>query len=268
MHEPRSSLPETFFFSTLETHFSLPSPRQVRHLSGDPGPQPEPVKLEELGLVVEFGPHVTIQEALSQRFIRDLLHPDVDVPEVYGWRIDEAQVFIYMEFIRGDPLKDRWQTLDNDERLAVCGQLRRITNCSINRGPLQDYVFEGKPQGGPFATVCQFNDWFSQLPQQRAACLRPVSGPLPDDATIKLIHGDLHGANILIAPHGPPLVLAIINWGQAGWYPEYWEYCKAAYTSLVESEWRDRWIPEFLVTYLEEHETFCNILHRNGLGLR
>ena len=32
---------------------------------------------------------------------------------------------------------------------------------SINRHRLLDYVLEDKPPGGPFATVKEFNDWFT-----------------------------------------------------------------------------------------------------------
>ena len=52
-------------------------------------------------------------------------------------------------------------------------------------------------------------------------------------------------------------VIAIIDWGQSGWYPEYWEYCKALYTTLYSDEWRTEWIPRFLSPRTEEFEAFA-----------
>lgn len=44
----------------------------------------------------------------------------------------------------------------------------------------------------------------------------------------------------------PCKVVSIIDWHQSGWYPDYWEYCKAAFTAELDGEWMDRYIPLFL----------------------
>ena len=51
-------------------------------------------KFEELGLIVKFGRAVKFKEVFFQCFNRDLLHPKVRVPEVYGWCIDDGQLFV------------------------------------------------------------------------------------------------------------------------------------------------------------------------------
>jgi hypothetical protein len=79
---------------------------------------------------------------------------------------------------------------------------------------------------------------------------------LPDDGQITFTHEDLHRANIMVSLQGPIEILAIIDWGQSGWYPDYWEYCKAAYTCMYSVEWRLHWIPMFLAPSIEEHEAF------------
>ena len=145
----------------------------------------------------------------------------------------------------------------------ACPRLIQTNPCylgSITRGVLQDYVFEGKPQGGPFLRVSDFNDWFSQLPQfwlpESERFPDPYRSHLPDDAAVTFTHGDLHRGNILIAPSGPARVLAIVDWAHGGWYPDYWEYCKAAYTSSFEGEWLSQCVPRFLTPRLEEQEVF------------
>ena len=106
-----------------------------------------------------------------------------------------------------------------------------------------------------------FNDWLSWLPQKRLPDSLKYDDPyrpfLPDTGAIKLTHGDLHRANIIISTTRPPRVLAVVDWGQSGWYPDYWEYCKALYTSRIGEEWRDQWIPKFLSPRTEEHEVFA-----------
>lgn len=118
---------ESSFFQNHDPHKDLPAPQEVRALSKKPGPQPDPVRFEELGLIVKFGPHVTVEEALCIWAIRSVLHDEVPVPELYGWRVDGREVFIYMELVRGDTLMDRWDALDNDDKTSICNQLMKIT---------------------------------------------------------------------------------------------------------------------------------------------
>jgi aminoglycoside phosphotransferase (APT) family kinase protein len=87
---------------------------------------------------------------------------------------------------------------------------------------------------------------------------------LPDDRPIKLTHGDLHQGNIIVSTTSPPRVLAVVDWAHAGWYPDYWEYCKACYTSWYGGEWRNQWIPKFLDVQEEEHEVFAEYIMAIG----
>lgn len=49
-----------------------------------------------------------------------------------------------------------------------------------------------------------------------------------------------------------PQVLALIDWGQSGWYPDCWEYCKMCYTTDSEDEWRNEWSPKLIEPREEE----------------
>jgi Ser/Thr protein kinase RdoA (MazF antagonist) len=79
-----------------------------------------------------------------------------------------------------------------------------------------------------------------------------------------LTHGDLHRENIIISSTNPPRVLAVVDWGQTGWYPDYWEYCKALYTARIGGEWREQWIPKILSPRTEEHDVFGEYVHSIG----
>jgi thiamine kinase-like enzyme len=132
---------------------------------------------------------------------------------------------------------------------------------SINRGPLQDCVFESLRPAGPYPTIAKFHDWFAQLPQQRTLppeqrFTDPHRSYLPDNGRPTLTHGDLHRGNILISSVGPTRIVGIVDWAPAGWYPDYWEFCKARYTSFFNEEWSTTWIPKFLESREDELYVF------------
>jgi hypothetical protein len=55
--------------------------------------------------------------------------------------------------------------------------------------------------------------------------------------------------NILVSPEGTPArIVAIIDWHQSGWLPEFWEFCKAVY-SAYHDEW-ERYVRRALKEYM------------------
>jgi thiamine kinase-like enzyme len=94
--------------------------------------------------------------------------------------------------------------------------------------------------------VQDFHDWLSITIRQGKEIHWPgikaeeIPDPfremLPDDAKIVFTHADLHPSNIIINQDHPSKILALIDWEQSGWYPDYWEFCKAEYTIEYGSE--------------------------------
>lgn len=74
----------------------------------------------------------------------------------------------------------------------------------------------------------------------------PVRHLLPDTSAITFTHADLHPSNIMVSAEGPCRVVAVVDWHQSGWYPRYWEYCKAVFTAVPNGEWERVYIPRFL----------------------
>ncbi|KAM5477064.1 hypothetical protein MauCBS54593_000335 [Microsporum audouinii] len=275
---------DSSFFTTKPGHRSLPTPAEViaRSPKFHTHPSPPPVRFEHLDLIVKCGPYVVVEEALCLRMLQKTFAKKVPVPEVYGWRVEGRDVFIYMELIRGETLQDRWDHLTDQERSSICGQLKEIVSTfrkveqdptdpfigSVSRGRLLDYVLENMPSAGPFKSIQEFNDWFSALPQRWLPDSSKYQDPyreyLPDDGKIKFTHGDLHRGNIIISPGTNPRILAVIDWTHAGWYPEYWEYCKALYTAHYNGDWRNVWIPTFLDHYTVEFDVFAEYVLQMG----
>lgn len=75
----------------------------------------------------------------------------------------------------------------------------------------------------------------------------PYRATLPDDGEILFTHADLHPSNILVDENCPSKIVAVIDWEQSGWYPDYWEFCKAEFTAVYASDWHNH-----MKMYLEE----------------
>ena len=138
---------------------------------------------------------------------------------------------------------------------------------SINGGRIQDRYFQFDDEAGPLPTVKLFNDLLlAAATRQEFDRKRSITGPyrelLPDTGAIRFTHGDLTLGNIMVsgAP-GSQKITSIIDWEQAGWYPEYWEYCKMLYAVHYEHEWRTAgWVDRAISSYEDEwwavHEYF------------
>lgn len=122
--------PDSSFFKEKRAP-TLPTPAEIRAINEASGDffatnfnRPPPVKIPSLGLLVKYGADISLVEAQTQMMVRERLQGQVPVPEVFGWTEDEGQRFIYMSLIEGDTLMERWGSLNEDERLAVCEDLR------------------------------------------------------------------------------------------------------------------------------------------------
>lgn len=97
----------------------------------------------------------------------------------------------------------------------------------------------------------------SERPPDPYRCL------LPDSVDVYFTHGDLNLGNIILsdAP-GPKKIVAIVDWEQAGWYPEHWEYCKLLLAEPCSGEWRvDGWADKVITPREEEYEAFGEYWH-------
>jgi hypothetical protein len=145
---------DSSFFKVHGPTRRLPTPVEVATLlePGSNRTQPPPVKFEELDLLVKFGPHVSVNEAQCLWMIRRTFGNHVPVPEVYAWRVDGQQVFIYMQLVRGHTLKDRWDSLTTSDRTAICHDLREMLTVLRSLKPQSHDSFIGKISRAPGLT--------------------------------------------------------------------------------------------------------------------
>jgi hypothetical protein len=128
---------------------------------------------------------------------------------------------------------------------------------TISRGPLLDAYFHpvGPTTAGPFFSLKDFNDnvqflAFGRWPEFKDPwrCLLPDSG-----SRVYFTHSDLHAGNLIISGEvGSRRLASIVDWEFAGWYPEWWEFCKMR---LLED--REGWADGvFQLTYENEWNAF------------
>lgn len=161
----------------------------------------------------------------------------IPVPKVYRIHYYHGQVGIEMEYIQGASLHECWRSRTIDEKRNIMQELGSYIKqlkdleppmkdivASVRGGPCRE-IRVGRPPFGPFDSVAGFH-----------SCLR---GGLPTETfgdmatqcharnnTIQFTHGDVAVQNIMVQGGK---IAAILDWGCAGWYPEYWEYTKAHY---------------------------------------
>ncbi|ORY09386.1 phosphotransferase enzyme family protein [Clohesyomyces aquaticus] len=234
--------------------------------------RPAPSVFKSMGVFVKWGSDMRIAEGQTLYAIRHhLKKKTITVPEIYGWRTDQGEVFLYMEVISGRTLEQAWQEMDASNRLRICSELRTSFDDlrkfqksavgkyigNIARGPLYDRAISLKymAEAGPFTSVKEFHDWFTNLFKRLVPDPENIPNPyrqdLSDDFEIVFTHKDLHPSNIILSSSDPPRVLAIIDWEQPGWLPAYWEDRKAHYTCSYTGAWSETYLPIILGQYKE-----------------
>ncbi|KAF2818060.1 phosphotransferase enzyme family protein [Ophiobolus disseminans] len=265
--QPQMDFPDTAWFKTHGRTRDFPTPESLRSLF-KPHQLPRPVRFEDLGMIVKFGSHISTTEAVNLWDIPRVFQDMIPVPEVYGWRVAKQEgntdeVFIYMQLVQGPTLEEQWSKLCAGNKQMICKDIRAKSSClrtlwdseshqvigSICHSPAPDRCLEDLPLLRPFPSRLVFHDWLSWLWRRNVPNPQSIEdywrGLLPDNGPVVFTHGDVRPANIIVTATSPTKIVAILDWEMAGWYPDYWEYCKARYTAAHDGEWRG-FIDQFL----------------------
>lgn len=112
---------------------------------------------------------------------------------------------------------------------------------------------------GPFPSVAAFHSYFVSMAVAISGNGHAggVGGQVrytphhifPDDVPIVFTHGGLHPRNIIVSMGPNPRLVSILGWEQAGWYPAYWELCKARWECSrygTVGDWESNYLPWIL----------------------
>ena len=217
--------------------------------------------------VVKRGDATRLAEAAAMDLVR--CKTSIPVPTVYNAYVDETDSeigTIVMEFIEGNVLRDVWEDMNSRQKESIISQLKGFMEelraikgsfiGSVDGTSCEDQLFT-EPSGGygPYATESEFHEGIVQAMQhaQKNVFVDMVSDmvrAMPPHQIV-LTHSDLAPRNILVRGD---VVVGILDWELAGFYPEYWEYVKALYRPKWESAWiQDRAVDAILKPYHLEH---------------
>lgn len=72
---------------------------------------------------------------------------------------------------------------------------------------------------------------------------------------IVFTHGDLHPGNIIVRADG---TVVLLDWGRAGFWPEYWEFYRALFNPPWRASW-DRMVEKFIPPFYVEHSVLKRV---------
>ncbi|RFU31023.1 hypothetical protein B7463_g5318, partial [Scytalidium lignicola] len=205
----------------------------------------------------------------------------------------EESAYIVMEYLEGSTLGFEWGLLSTQQKENISTQLREYMNQlrsipspgyygSIGKRGLLDCIFwtghdASAPLDGPFDTEHALNEAmlnkyvYNNLPLAKAEFYRRAFPVVLHGHTPVFTHGDIQRNNIIIKRIPPATSVTtsteaqhsyskddtfdvvIIDWENAGWYPDYWESAIAIYACGRWSDDWHVWVGKSLELFLNEY---------------
>ncbi|KAL3462788.1 kinase-like domain-containing protein [Aspergillus heterothallicus] len=238
-------------------------------------------------VVVKFGRGVKAYEGQVLIFLQRYL-PTIPAPRLYAMYEDAEtdETFLIMQRIPGQQLDVIWPTLTESEKDDIVCKLRTIfdyirdVQCpkpdffgGLDGGPLHHYLFHNRKGGlGPFQGESSFvagliakyrahvehNKW----PDYKVRLYETHLPAALQGHRPTLTHGDVQQKNIMVVEstgqkneHGERAFdVVLVDWADAGWYPEFWEFFCASSPPMF-MYWDHDWcwrIQQFLTVKFPE----------------
>jgi Phosphotransferase enzyme family len=241
---------------------SLPTPEEVEASTDILFDQGWGIRVVGVGdYVVKYGRNIYPEEAAALDFVAK--HTTIPSPSLLGYYEHAGKSYLFMSRMPGVLLEESIKELAPDQLQTISGELKlmadqlrrlRISDFevewyigSLNRQPCRDLIFSSnrKRSKGPFSSENEMYDnlitrWIDcvldpPIPQSEIEFKRKLYGEISGSELV-FTHGDLVPHNIMVQDGH---VTGIIDWGQSGWYPAYWEYVKAMWgcADLWETVW-------------------------------
>ncbi|KAM0664108.1 hypothetical protein ACQRIU_007109 [Beauveria bassiana] len=174
-------------------------------------------------------------------------HTSIPIPKVHKIHTTESGfIYIEMEYVQGSTLF--LPRMSAGDKASVLGQLKRYVeelralpppSSGLVSSAFGNPAHDGRIGGRFFGPMSV--DAFQELARGRLIMEEvPLLGEEVRQVhtsryEIKFTHADLAGRNIIVRGGD---IAAIIDCAYAGWYPEYWEFTKAHYVTLLD-DWQD-----------------------------
>ncbi|PYI25867.1 kinase-like protein [Aspergillus indologenus CBS 114.80] len=238
-------------------------------------------------MLVKYGHGVRLAEAEAMHLVSS--RTSIPIPRLLSAYILDGVGHIVMSYEEGEPLDTYWDGASEPQKQDVLHQLQDyVTQMrsiigqfigGIDFSPCRDGIFEGgygdyeSYRYGPYASEPEFNEGVVQAlrdrlpPESRDEVERQDSAFFTREYimyqtvrglrghSIVFTHGDLHPGNLLVRADG---VVVVLDWGLAGYWPEYWEFYRAMFNPPWRPVW-DRMIEKFIPPYYVECEVIKKV---------
>ncbi|KAE8309635.1 kinase-like domain-containing protein [Aspergillus transmontanensis] len=177
------------------------------------------------GLYLRRGPPLLAPKYHVEAYTLHLVEQSTSIPAPRGIDVLDTPRFSYLLMTRvpGRPIGQILDTMTDEELREISNKATEFQICNSEGGGILDWrIPDSQRDELRFKTETEFNkyltDPFWEEIRRRAAISHDIRHK------ITFTHGDLNPRNIL-AENGK--ITGIVDWENAGWFPEYWEYTKA-----------------------------------------
>ncbi|KAM5360887.1 hypothetical protein ACJZ2D_013454 [Fusarium nematophilum] len=218
-------------------------------------------------VVLKNGSKVRPSEAEAMRLVREQ-RPSVPVPDLYhSWFGLSRSVQIgqlYMKLVPGTSLDSVWGSFPDSTKERICRAIWGFV-AEIRTIPRPAHVeasyccaADGSPSRDPLLGCG--DDPATLLPDDAAVRERifaryvlnnglsyadgeTLPDRFPRSSESVFTHGDIAPRNVMVDENGQ--ILALLDWENAGWYPDYWEYANIMrpFTDHDWTDWMERTAP-------------------------
>ncbi|KAM5434563.1 hypothetical protein MferCBS31731_006665 [Microsporum ferrugineum] len=173
-----------------------------------------------------------------------------------------CQCYFVMDFIEGDTVQDCWEGLSQNQREDIISQVASMflalqsAEVPQQPGPVACQLCKAKGcwfsdiGGGPFRDITAMEAWFNRkLEICQSFKQAPDTVPLFSFNKLVLTHQDIAPRNLILDPKGK---VWLIDWGDAGIYPEGFEYAALAvrrWTAVLFTDMLFERIPKYPIEW-------------------
>ncbi|KAI9675260.1 MAG: hypothetical protein M1817_001162 [Caeruleum heppii] len=209
----------------------------------------EAVVAKVLKCTVDYTEYTTMQYLAEHA-------PDVPAPRAHGLLRFDGFTVVFMSYIPAMTLTQAWPMLTNPMKSSVQQQLDRIFQRlrklkqkdglplgGLGGEGVKVFHFGDYRNGQPVNTIAEFEDFAFSIQHQGSDLyvdlLRRLL-PKPSQETV-FTHGDVRPDNIMVRMDEDDecRVTGLIDWGDSGFYPEYYECTRLTGTMnpMIKTDW-------------------------------
>lgn len=237
--------------------------------------------------LVKFGHGVRLSEA--EALYLASTRTTIATPRLLSAYVLDGVGYIVMSYEAGEPFEQYWDRASQAEQTRILDQLRDYVNQmreipgdfigGVDGSPCRDGIFEGgygdytKYSYGPYPSEESFDEGIIQalrdrLPEKVRECEHDLESNFFNNEymlhqtvrglknhKILFTHADLHPGNIIVRADG---TLVLLDWGLAGFWPEYWEFYRAMHNPPWRASW-DRMVEKFMPAFYVEYSVIKRV---------